>query len=344
MYYNIKVEFLMVLFTKITSAKRLRSVLATSLAITGMSISHFAFADGKATYNPLDESLNIPVVHAGQDQYSVNMKYESSQNRFVLTDLNLVSALTFKDRTTPDFTKTLTLSEMLDSFTPVDIEVFEFIENRQMTFRGFPTRDLFDSVYGDEWRQKEQLVFTALDGFQSSIPVENFIKYNSYVTYGYSDVKKRPQFILVKGKDAKYVELGPFFLVWDNLTNSELQARTSYGWPYQLVSFEFAKFSDLYPNSAPPADSTDGIVTGFQDTLLYCMTCHKVNGDGSKKAHDIILSDTVTNLSDDRLKTLMLDANALPEVSGMIIREEISNREQIADGIINYLRAIDANR
>ncbi|EDN70772.1 hypothetical protein BGP_0243 [Beggiatoa sp. PS] len=46
--------------------------------------------------------------------------------------------------------------------------------------------------------------------------------------------------------------------------------------------------------------------------------------------------------SDERLKQLILDREALPEVSGMVLREEVANRDQVADDIIAYLRAMDA--
>jgi len=326
-------------------AKTLRATILTVLTVGCLTTMGPTFADGKVTYNPIDETVQIPRVHIGTDQYEVTMKHEETGDglfKFVVTDLSLVSQLTFKDRANPNVSQTLTLTEMLSEFPSIEVEILEFLENRQMTFRGIAVNALFDKVYGEGWRDREEVLFTALDGYQSSIPVEQFLQYDSFVAYEYADTTKRPSFVLTKDSDGKLIDLGPFWLVWDNISKPSLQGTVSYGWPYQLASFELVTFAERYPNSVPPTNSSDNVQNGFLATRVYCMSCHKVKGDGGNKAPDLIQEDLISTKSDERLKQLILDREALPEVSGMVLREEVANRDQVADDIIAYLRAMDA--
>jgi len=312
-----------------------------SLTLGGlMTIAQPAFSDSKVTYDPNTGMVYIPRVQVGNDQYEARMKYESEQTRFVLTETKLISALVFKDREQPNFNKILTLTEIVAQLPKIDIEVFDPVENRNKTFRGVSTNALLDLIYGEQWRNREELLTTALDGYQSSFPVERLLKYDSYVAYEQID---RPQFILIKAADGKLVDLGPFWLIWNNITYPELKASVSYAWPWQLAGFELVKFADLFANSIPPADSSEQIQTGFLSTREFCMNCHKVNGDGGKKAPDLIQAGLVANNTNERIKELITNINVAP-VSGMVLRDELSNRDQVADDIIAYLKAMEIKK
>lgn len=320
--------------------EKIRSIMLATLTTGLITFIQPVFADSQVTYDPVSNAVHIPKVHVGEDQYEVQMKFEPEQNRFVLTEAKLISMLTFKDRDNPDVSWTLTLSELIAQLPSRDIEVFDPVENRNKTFRGVSTNALLDLIYGEGWQEREEILTTALDGSQSSLAVERFLKYESYVAYEQVD---RPQFILVKASDGKLVELGPFFLIWDNITFPEVKASVSYGWPWQLVSFELAKFADLFANSAPPEGSPENVKSGFLAAREFCMGCHKVNGEGGTRAPDLIQADLVADHTADRIKELITDIDEAP-VSGMVLRDEIPDREQVADDIIAYLKAMDAAR
>jgi cytochrome c2 len=110
-----------------------------------------------------------------------------------------------------------------------------------------------------------------------------------------------------------------------------------------LAGFELVKFTDLFANSIPPADSSEQIQTGFLSTREFCMNCHKVNGDGGKKAPDLIQAGLVANNTNARIKELITNINVAP-VSGMVLRDELPNRDQVADDIIAYLKAMETKK
>jgi len=314
-----------------------RKQLSFALLSAGwMVISQAALSDGKVTYNTMDGTMHVPKVQVGLDQYEVRIKQQGNELKYVLTEATLISMLKFKDSENPDFSKMLMLSELAAQFPPQEIKIFDPVENREKTFRAIPTNAVLDKVYGADWRNREEMVIAALDGYESAISVSRFLKYNSYIAF--EDVN-RPQFILVKAADGKLVELGPFWLVWDNLNQPELKAWVSYGWPWQMGSIDFTTTAKRFANSKPPEDSSENVKRGFESTREFCMNCHKVNGDGGTKGPELIETGDVAEVSKEKLKQMITDLNATP-ATGMVLRDEIPNRDQVADDIVAYLYAM----
>lgn len=330
---------------KSTKGKKLRLALLSALSASGMVFAPPAFSDGIAIYNSATDMVQVPRVHVGLDQYQVQMKKQQGEEfKYVLTEATLISMLKFKDSDNPNFSRVLLLSELAAQFSPQEVKIFDPVENREKTFRAIPTNAVLDKVYGTDWHNKEEMVAAALDGYESTISVSRFLKYNSFIAY--EDVN-RPQFVLVKASDAKLVELGPFWLVWDNINQPDLKAWVSYGWPYQLGSISFAKTAERFANSVPPKDSPENVRRGFEDAREFCMNCHKINGDGGSKGPELIKTGDVAKLSKEKLRPMITDINMVPvdektgeKVSGMVLRNEIPNRDQVADDIVAYLYAM----
>jgi mono/diheme cytochrome c family protein len=306
------------------------------------------WADSKATYDPIERVVDLPVVHVGTDQYQVKMQRDDTDPavfQFTVSDLVLRSKLTFSDSDRPGFREQRTLSGLLAEIPAQQITVLDPVENRLKTLKAIPTRSVFDAVYGREWRDREEIALIAADGYRAALPVERFVEYDSYIAY--EDVN-REQFVLVKAADGAYVELGPFWLIWDNQSHPELQASVSYGWSWQLVEFTLTRFDDLFANSAPPAGSSAEVTRGFNRAREFCLSCHQVNGDGGEIAPELVQTRAVSRFGDARVRELILDIDATlaayPNATGMVLRDELPDREQIADDIIAYLRAMEAAR
>ena len=69
----------------------------------------------------------------------------------------------------------------------VSLEVFEAHERHNRTYRAVPVRKVFDSVFGKSWRQAQEIVFTSIDGFQPSLPVEKFLAHEGYLALAHVD-------------------------------------------------------------------------------------------------------------------------------------------------------------
>ncbi len=74
-----------------------------------------------------------------------------------------------------------------------------------MQFSAISVNALFDNLFGKSWQQHEQVLFTANDGYQSSIPVKTFLQHNSFLAY-----KKTNK---ANFKNKEQAQLGPFYLI-----------------------------------------------------------------------------------------------------------------------------------
>jgi hypothetical protein len=73
------------------------------------------------------------------------------------------------------------LSTMKAIVPPTNVTVLEPHEQKLMQFSAISVNALFDHLFGKSWQQHEQVLFTANDGFQSSIPVKTFLQHNSFL-------------------------------------------------------------------------------------------------------------------------------------------------------------------
>ena len=76
------------------------------------------------------------------------------------------------------------------------------------------------------------------------------------------------------------VPLGPWYLVWDNISNPALLAEGASNWPYQVHEVNLVSLSES-------ALAPDGLAADLREgaglAKRYCQQCHKVNGFGGEK-------------------------------------------------------------
>jgi hypothetical protein len=77
--------------------------------------------------------------------------------------------------------KTISLENLKKLIPPTKVEVVEPQESQKREYIGFPVNQLLTIVYGDQWKHVDDILFTCKDGYQPSIPTENFIRFNSYL-------------------------------------------------------------------------------------------------------------------------------------------------------------------
>jgi len=114
----------------------------------------------------------------------------------------------------------------------------------------------------------------------------------------------------------------------------------SYGWPWQSISFDLLTFEDRFGKAIPPEGSSEQVQRGFKSTRKFCLACHTMNGDGGWLSGTDLFG-TADKFDDATIKRYITEFGAVgPDVSGMILRDEIPNRDQVADDIIAYLNAM----
>lgn len=130
--------------------------------------------------------------------------------------------------------KTLTLSEMKKHGGTKEVMVEEPHDKSKRTYLAVDFQKLLDSVYGKEWRATKDVTFECLDKYRPVLKTATLVQYPNYLAYG---IKGGAQFKVSKKNEAgQMVNLGPYYLVWDNLKTPAVKALNLMHWPYQLAS------------------------------------------------------------------------------------------------------------
>jgi cytochrome c2 len=263
---------------------------------------------------------------------------------FLLLSPNIISSqeLVFKKR--GEVVKKLSLDQIEKIIAPKTVTVFEPHESENRQYRGFPVDKLFTAVYGDDWIKTEEILFTCSDGYEATIPSSQFRKYSSYLAYA---IPGRKEFTLINRlQNNELVELGPFYLVWDNIHNPELKAEGGSGWPYQVVAIDLIDFADRFPNTAPPKNSPDEVKNGFRAFRQYCMTCHSINGEGGTKSVELNYPVSVTEYIKEKWLYRWIDnpQSIRYNTTMPALNPQTKDRHRLIKDIIAYLKAMKSNK
>jgi cytochrome c2 len=240
--------------------------------------------------------------------------------------------------------KTLSLTQLEKLTQAQTVTVFEPSESENRRYKGFPVNNLLTGIYGDEWKETEEILFICSDGYQKSIPSREFQEYPSYLVYTNPD--KREFTLLNKLQNNQLVELGPYYLVWDNISHPELQAQGASHWPYQVTTIDLINFRDRFPNMAPPENSPMNVKNGFIAFRQYCMACHTINGEGGKKSVELNYPVSVTEYIKEPWLIKWIDNPTSMRFNTTMpgLNPNAKGRETVIRDIIAYLKAMKNNK
>ena len=219
------------------------------------------------------------------------------------------------------------------------LKVFEPHERRNRVYRVLPARAVFAEVFGRDWEKAREIVFTAIDGYQPSVPVKKFLHHEGYFAFANED--REPFTLTNKLQNNEVVPLGPLYLVWNNIGSKALLEAGASDMPYQIKTIEL-KMKEAFPNMIPPSGSSEQVQRGFEHFRRHCAACHTINGDGGGKAPELNYPESIVEyIKPEYLKRWILAPQTIRYNTMMPgLGEEISNREQVAAEIIAYLKAM----
>lgn len=233
----------------------------------------------------------------------------------------------------------------LNEFAEIhEIAVFEPNELGEITFIGYDFNDLLKNIYGDNFSKDRDLLVKCADGYQPVIPAIKFTEYKSYLTY---KIKYRHSFsVTSKNQGGENIDLGRYYLIWDNLGNRELLKQGSYDFPYQIMEFDLIKFHTRFPKMSPPDASSEKAKKGFMAFRRYCSACHSINGEGSDKSIELNYPVNITEYFDrEWLSKWIKDPSSIRYNSRMPgLSVDLEERDRIINHIIDYLEVMKDNK
>lgn len=235
---------------------------------------------------------------------------------------------------------TLHLAALDKIVTARPLRIFESHEKRERVYQVYSSQSLFDQIFGKEWRMADEIVFHCQDGYQPSIPVAKFLAYDAYFAFASADGS--PFTLTNVLQNNEIVELGPLYLVWDNLKSRVLLDDGASDMPYQVIGVELTSFATRFPNLFPPSDAPQEVQQGFLHFRRHCLACHMINGQGGGKAPELNYPVSVTEyIKPSYLKRWIDDPSSIRYNTSMpAMAAETPEREHVIEKIIAYLKAM----
>lgn len=223
---------------------------------------------------------------------------------------------------------------------PLEITIYEPHEQKNRTYFGFPALAILKDIYKNHLMSNKDLYITCSDGYKPSIPVVKFLKYDSYLVFKSSNKEKFT--IINKNQNNEFVELKPYFLIWDNLKHPELKKQGTYDFPYQIESIDLISFQDKFPKMSPPVPSSKSANSGFIAFRKYCSTCHTINGEGGSKGVELNYPVNVTEYFEEKWLKLWIENPSSIRFNTKMpgLNLDFDNIEEVINNIVDYLKAM----
>jgi cytochrome c2 len=270
---------------------------------------------------------------------------------FVCAFLSFVALVAVADSETPGLSfarhgepvAMATLESLRERFPASRVRVREPYETSEVSFEAFSLAVVLDAIYSPSWRDEEELLFTCSDGYQPTVPVRRVLKHKAWLAFDRVD---DAEFSIVKLESGqkKRIELGPFYLIWENLDDAQVRQEGDYGWPYQLVGVDLIRTVDRFARMLPPVGAVDEVHDGFAAFRVHCSRCHTINGEGGRIGPELNALVSVVELRDAAWLRRWLDdpSQIAPESRMPRLNPALPNRERTLSAIISYLEAMSS--
>lgn len=240
---------------------------------------------------------------------------------------------------------TLTAEELTQKIEPDQVEVFEPYERSQIVFTALPLEQVLDVAYGASWREHEAILFTCRDGYQPTIPVRRVTEQRGFLATARSGDAGFTILKLEEGRQ-KRIDLGPFYVIWENLDDARVRSEGDYGWPYQVVQIDLVTFRSRFREMTPPENASSKVVAGFEAFVVHCSKCHTINGHGGDVGPELNYPANPTEYMNDAwLRKWIEDPTTMRLAPRMPpLNPELPERARVTDEIVAYLEAMSLHK
>ena len=202
---------------------------------------------------------------------------------------------------------------------------------------------LLEQVFGKMWKAFDLVKFITRDGYQPVIPTERILAGSGVITTGEKDSVGFRKLQRINGET---IDPGPFYLVWENISDKGTREDPWLSWPWQITGIELTSSTREFPRSAPPDLSGDPAKEGFLAFRQHCIKCHTINGDGGNVGPELNYPVNVTEYwKEEWLARFIEDPRSIRGYSRMIpFYRDVKNRQEVISSIIAYLKVMKDNK
>ena len=203
---------------------------------------------------------------------------------------------------------------------------------------GYQANDVMARLFGENWEgQGRTIEFRAQDGYVSRIDVSRFAEESAYLVFARED--GAPFTVDNVEQNEMGMPLGPYYLVWDNISSPALVLEGTRNWPYQVTEVRLVTLSD---QALVPKGLDAGFHEGARLVRTHCLSCHTVNGFGGAKFEGNLAEIVKDYGEEDFLHLVLTPASERAGATMPALSDRLSEgeRRRIADAVFDYLKAV----
>lgn len=203
---------------------------------------------------------------------------------------------------------------------------------------GYPAVDVMATVFGEDWHEQARTVeLRALDGYVSRIDVARFLDDTAFLAFARAD--GAPFTVDNLRQNQTDVPLGPWYLVWDNISNPALLAEGASDWPYQVHEVNLVSLSE---SALLPQGLAADLHEGAGLAKRYCLQCHKVNGFGGEKFPGNLAALARVHPEPDFVRLVLNPSSVRSNTTMPPLSDRLpdAERRRIAKALFDYLTAV----
>ena len=207
-----------------------------------------------------------------------------------------------------------------------------------IAYVGYPARDVMTKLFGKDWQEQARTVeMRALDGYVSRIDVARFLNDTAFLAFARAD--GAPFTVDNLRQNQTDVPLGPWYLVWDNISNPDLLAEGASNWPYQVHEVNLVSLSDA---ALLPEGLSAELRDGAELSKKYCLQCHKVNGFGGEKFPGNLATHARVHSEPDFVRWVLNPSSVRSNTTMPPLSDRLpdAERRRIAKALFDYLAGV----
>lgn len=232
--------------------------------------------------------------------------------------------------------RTLSFAQMCALAPPITVTIKHPSTGQLTSYRALPLAPLLRAVYASRVGDDKNLIFVALDGYQSVIPVTWARRHTGYLAFASASGQAFEQ-----EEHGKVAPLGPYYLIWEDVKDAHVLEAGGHFWPYQVNSIDITTFAERYPAMTPPPSRDPRVQSGFKAFRANCMACHSINGQGGTVGPELNYPTNVTEYYNERfLHAWIRNPQRIRMRTPMPPFPAMAHPDRVIDDIIAYLRAM----
>jgi cytochrome c2 len=242
------------------------------------------------------------------------------------------------------FAANLDLNALKASIPSQTVRVFDPLEKKEIEYVGLPLKAVLDKTFGPDWKKREEALFICSDGYRAPVSIQRIQEHDAFLAF---ERKGSDRFAITeKVAKPREVDVGPFYLVWENIHDQVTKAEGGNGWPFQVVGIDLITFAERYPGLTPPAKASASAKRGYEVFRKHCVSCHALDGQGGKLGPELNTPVSVTEyFKEPWLKKWIINPSALRAGTSMpAVVPAGPEQGRKVDDLIAYLKTMSKKK